>query len=448
MRKLEKKYASELVVVGVHSAKFPNEKEIANLSAAVRRYGLEHPVINDEEFQVWQQYACRAWPTLMFIDPAGNVIGKHEGELTFDQFDGLMANMIAEFDAAGMMRRSASPTGPDLGPDGVLSFPGKVLADADGGRLFIADTNHNRVLVTSLSGEVRHVIGSGEEDLEDGAFAEAAFNHPQGMALHGEVLYVADSESHTIRRVDLAAGRVETIAGTGEQGFERDVRRSGATVGLSSPWDLAYHDGALYIAMAGIHQLWSLDLESGIVGPYAGSGRESLTDGPLSTATLAQPSGITTDGSKLYFADSETSSIRTADLPPTSPPLQGGTSGGTVRTIIGLGLFEFGDVDGTDHRVRLQHPIGITHHDGVLYVADTYNHKIKRVLSATRAAFSLLGTGAAGHVDGPPRQAQLSEPSGVSIAGGLIYIADTNNHAIRTAPLDGGDVTTLELTGL
>jgi hypothetical protein len=200
--------------------------------------------------------------------------------------------------------------------------------------------------------------------------------------------------------------------------------------------------------MAGIHQLWSLDLESGIVGPYAGSGRESLTDGPLSTATLAQPSGITTDGSKLYFADSETSSIRTADLPPLNPPLQGGIIGGAVRTIIGLGLFEFGDVDGTDHRVRLQHPIGITHHDGVLYVADTYNHKIKRVLPATRAAFSLLGTGAAGHVDGPSQQAQLSEPSGVSIAGGLIYIADTNNHAIRTAPLDGGDVTTLELTGL
>ena len=438
MRKLEKKYANELVVVGVHSAKFPNEKEISNLSAAVRRYGLEHPVINDEEFRVWQQYSCRAWPTLMFIDPAGNVIGKHEGELTFEQFDDLLGNMIAEFDASGMMQRSPLPTAPDPAADGALAFPGKVLADAEGGRLFIADTNHNRIVVTSLSGEVRHVVGSGDEDLEDGNFASAAFNHPQGMALAGDVLYVADSESHTIRRVDLAAGRVETIAGTGEQGFERDARRPGPDVGLSSPWDLAHHDGTLYIAMAGIHQLWSLDLESGMVGPYAGSGRESLTDGPLPTATLAQPSGITTDGTKLYFADSETSSIRSADLQRT----------GSVRTIIGLGLFEFGDVDGSDHRVRLQHPIGITHHDGVLYVADTYNHKIKRVLPTTRAAFLLIGAGAAGHVDGPPERAQFSEPSGLSIADGIMYIADTNNHAIRVAPLEGGEVSTLELSGL
>ncbi len=438
MRKLEKKFANELVVVGVHSAKFPNEKEISNLSAAVRRYGLEHPVINDEEFRVWQQYSCRAWPTLMFIDPAGNVIGKHEGEMTFEQFDGLMGNMLAEFDAAGMMRRSPLPTVTSAEPEGALSFPGKVLADGGSGRLFIADTNHNRIVVSTLTGDVLQVIGSGEEDLEDGNFANAAFNHPQGMTLHGDMLYVADSESHTIRRVDLAAGQVETIAGTGDQGFERDARRDGRSVALSSPWDVAYHDGALYIAMAGIHQLWSLDLESGTIGPYAGSGRESLTDGPLATATLAQPSGITTDGHRLFFADSETSSIRSAEL----------QASGSVRTIIGLGLFEFGDVDGTDHRVRLQHPIGITQHDGVLYVADTYNHKIKRVLPTTRAALSLIGTGTAGHVDGPATRAQFSEPSGLSVADGNIYIADTNNHAVRVAPLDGGEVSTIELAGL
>ena len=207
---------------------------------------------------------------------------------------------------------------------------------------------------------------------------------------------------------------------------------------LSSPWDLAHHDGVVYIAMAGIHQLWSLDLDTGMIGPYAGSGRESLTDGPLGAAELAQPSGITSDGAKLYFADSETSSIRTADLDPS----------GSVRTIIGLGLFEFGDVDGADHRVRLQHPIGITHHDGVLYVADTYNHKIKRVLPATRGAFKVMGTGTPGHTDGPAEQAQFSEPSGLSIARNQMFIADTNNHAIRVANMEGGEVSTVEITGL
>ena len=443
LRKLERKYASELVVVGVHSAKFPTEKETDSLTAAVRRCELEHPVINDAEFQVWQQYSCRAWPTLMFIDPRGNVIGKHEGEMTFDQFDTLLGGMVAEFDELGIMQRSPLPTTPPRGPESALSFPGKVLADEAGGRLFIADTNHNRIVVSSFDGEVRQVIGTGEEAFIDGPLAVSAFNHPQGMAIDGDVLYVADTENHAIRRVDLQAGQVETIAGTGEQGYERSGSRPGTSYAISSPWDLALHNGVIYIAMAGIHQLWSLDLNTGMVGPYAGSGREAITDGPLASSALAQPSGITVggDGSgdeRLFFADSETSSIRNCDLTP----------GGSVRTLIGLGLFEFGDVDGEDFRVRMQHPIGITHHDGVLYVADTYNHKIKRVLPKTRSAFTVAGTGSPGHVDGPIAQARFSEPCGLSIANGKMYIADTNNHTIRVADMETSEVATLELEGL
>ena len=438
LRKLERKYASELVVVGVHSAKFPTEKETDSLIAAVRRCELEHPVINDAEFRVWQQYSCRAWPTLMFIDPRGNVIGKHEGELTFEQFDQLLGGMVAEFDELGIMRRSPLPTTPPRGPESDLSFPGKVLADETGGRLFIADTNHNRIVVSSFYGDVRQVIGSGEEAFIDGPLAVSAFNHPQGMAIDGDVLYVADTENHAIRRIDLEAGVVETIAGTGEQGYERNGRRLGSSYALSSPWDVVLHNGVIYIAMAGIHQLWSLELETGMVGPYAGSGREAITDGPLATSALAQPSGITTDGERLYFADSETSSIRNCDLSP----------GGSVRTLIGLGLFEFGDVDGEDFRVRMQHPIGITHHDGVLYVADTYNHKIKRVLPKTRSAFTVAGTGSPGHVDGPFAQARFAEPSGLSITNGKMYIADTNNHSIRVADMETSEVATLQLEGL
>ena len=443
LRKLERKYASELVVVGVHSAKFPTEKETDSLTAAVRRCELEHPVINDAEFQVWQQYSCRAWPTLMFIDPSGNVIGKHEGELTFDQFDTLLSGMVAEFDEAGGIHRSPLPTSPARGPESALSFPGKVLADKAGGRLFIADTNHNRIIVSSFDGEVKQVIGTGEEALVDGTLAQAAFNHPQGMAIDGDLLYVADTENHAIRRVDLSFGQVKTLAGTGEQGYERNGSRPGQSTSISSPWDVALHNGVVYIAMAGIHQLWALELETGIIAPYAGSGREAITDGPLATSALAQPSGITVGndgagGERLYFADSETSAIRNADLDPN----------GSVRTLIGLGLFEFGDVDGEDFRVRMQHPIGITHHDGVLYVADTYNHKIKRVLPKTRSAFTVAGTGAPGHMDGPFAQARFSEPCGLSIANGMMYIADTNNHAIRVANMETSEVATLELTGL
>ncbi len=442
LRKLEHKYSSELVVIGVHSAKFPNEKEGDNLRKAVQRYELRHPVVNDAEFLVWQAYTCRAWPTLMFIDPQGKVIGKHEGELPYEAFDQILGEMISQFSAQGLLDHTPVSFQPDQVAASALSFPGKVLADAASGRLFIADSNHNRIVVATLEGAVQQVIGSGQEGLDDGSFAAASFNHPQGLALSGDTLYVADTENHAIRRVDLAAdsnnGRVETIAGTGEQGFMRQGQGPGAKVAINSPWDLALHQNVLYIAMAGAHQLWSLTLADGQIGPYAGSGREAILDGPLATAALAQPSGLTTDGKRLYFADSETSSIRYADLNPS----------GRVGTIVGLDLFVFGDADGAENHVRLQHPLGITHADGALYVADTYNHKIKRVLPATRSAFTLLGTGQAGYRDGPGTQAQFAEPSGLSIARGKLYIADTNNHLIRVADLASSQVTTLEISGL
>ena len=435
---MEKKYADELVVVGVHSAKFPNEKPAENLMKAVQRYELEHPVINDIDMQVARAYQFRAWPTLWFIDPRGKLIGKHEGELPFESFDDLLGRMIAEFDEAGLMDRTSLGLMPGQRPNTTLSFPGKVLADPVGDRLFIADSNHNRIVITSLTGAAKDVVGTGVEGMADGGFDSVALNHPQGMALVGETLYVADTENHAIRKVDLLARTVQTVAGTGEQGFVRQGRGPGPEMELSSPWDLAFQDGTLYIAMAGTHQLWSMTLADGMVGVYAGTGQESLSDGPLASATLAQPSGITSDGTKLYFADSETSSIRSAGLDPA----------GRVQTIVGLDLFVFGDVDGADHRVRLQHPIGITSFNGALYVADTYNHKIKRVLPATRSAFTLLGTGEAGHRDGPGSQALFSEPSGLSIADGKIYVADTNNHQVRVADLESGEVTTLEVTVL
>jgi sugar lactone lactonase YvrE len=375
----------------------------------------------------------------MFIDPQGKVIGKHEGELPYEAFDNILGQMVAQFEAQGLLDHTPLSFSADQPPASALSFPGKVLADPSaGGRLFIADSNHDRIVVTTLEGAVRQVIGSGQEGLDDGSFAACTFNHPQGMALTDNALYVADTENHALRRVDLAAGRVETIAGTGEQGYMRQGQGQGLKVALNSPWDLVQHNSVLYIAMAGAHQIWAMTLADGQIGPYAGSGREAIIDGPLASAGLAQPSGITTDNERpgrLYFADSETSSIRYADLDPR----------GRVGTIVGLDLFVFGDADGAENQVRLQHPLGITHHQGTLYVADTYNHKIKRVLPATRSAFTLLGTGQAGHQDGAGGQAQFAEPSGVSIAGGKLYIADTNNHCIRVADLASGEVGTVEL---
>ena len=266
LRKLEQKYMNELVVIGVHSAKFTSEKDTENLRKAVLRYELEHPVINDGQFNVWQQYACRAWPTLIFIDPQGKIIGKHEGEITFEDFDPLFGQMVQQ------------------------------------------------------------VFGCGEAGLEDGDSRTARFDHPQGIALEGDALYVADTESHAIRRLDLGVGTVKTIGGTGRQARGFGGGGDALDTDLSSPWDLVVHGNTIYIAMAGSHQLWALDLERQLTRPYAGNGQESPIDGPLLSASLDQPTGITTDGRKLYFADSEASAIRSADL----------DSDGRVSTIVGF----------------------------------------------------------------------------------------------------------------
>jgi DNA-binding beta-propeller fold protein YncE len=256
------------------------------------------------------------------------------------------------------------------------------------------------------------------------------------MALDGDRLYVADTENHLIRRLDLTARTVTTIAGTGNMALGRYRRGPAREVDLSSPWDLVLEGGILYIAMAGPHQVWAMNLLHEEIGPYAGSGREARIDGPLMEAALAQPSGITSDGTNLYVADSEVSSIRAVSLDPR----------GNVSTIVGLDLFEFGDRDGQGEDVRLQHPLGVTYSKGVLYVADTYNHKIKTVGPGLRTSVTFLGTGKPGFRD--REIVQFYEPSGVSVADGKLYIADTNNHAIRVADLHTQEVTTLQLTGL
>ena len=209
------------------------------------------------------------------------------------------------------------------------------------------------------------------------------------MALDGSNLYVADTENHLVRRLDLKTKTVETVAGTGQQAREYFRQGPARTIELSSPWDLQLVGRQLYIAMAGTHQIWKLDLEKQEVSTFAGSGREARLDGPLLEAGFAQPSGITTDGKRLYIADSESNIIRAIDI-----------AAGQVETLVGGDLFDFGDVDGSGDEVRLQHPLGVVALGDRVLVADTYNHKIKQLDPKARTVKTLLGTGKPGQVDG------------------------------------------------
>lgn len=466
LKKLEKAYPNEVVVIGVHSAKFDGEQDTDNIKEAILRYEIEHPVVNDADHKIWQRYMVASWPSFRIIDPEGYLVAGDSGEIQFESFDKFFKTVLPYYRENKLLNEE--PIKFDLERDKAsktpLRFPGKLLADEKSNRLFIADSNHNRIVIASLDGKLIETIGSGAMGRNDGDYRSAQFDHPQGMALLGETLYVADTENHLIRKVDLQAKHVTTIAGLGEQsrnpwpglgdvGLQalRELKLPDRFVGepkktaLNSPWALWIHDKDLYIAMAGPHQIWKMPLDESEIGPYAGNGREDIQDGELlppvpysaGYSSFAQPSGLASDGEWLYVADSEGSAIRAVPFDPSQK----------VKTIIGMrgSLFTFGDVDGPFEQARLQHALGVVYHGGLLYVADTYNNKIKVVDPKKQTSKTLVGTGKPGTSDSPP---QFDEPAGVSYAAGKLYVADTNNHLVRTVDLKTNRVRTLAIEGL
>jgi thiol-disulfide isomerase/thioredoxin len=438
LRRLEEKYRDELVVIGVHSAKFANERKSENIRRILVRYDIDHPVVSDPEFAIWNAYGARAWPTLVLIDPEGYVVATASGEGHLEQLDRAIAAVIQVFDERQLMDRRPIAQSPERErlKTSALAFPGKVLADEVGSRLFIADSNHHRVLIVTMTGTIVDAAGSGAAGWVDGGFDNATFYRPQGLALEGDVLYVADTENHVIRSLDLKARRVTTTAGTGRMGAWGGRGGPMRETPLNSPWDLVVRERLLFVAMAGTHQIWLVDLEGRLASPYAGSGREARIDGPVDEAAFAQPSGLAIVDSTLFVADSESNIIRSIELPPTN----------RVRTIAGGDLFDFGDRDGSGDAVRLQHPLGLTRAGGVLFIADTYNHKIKTLNPATGDVRTFAGSGSEGQEDGPAAAAMFYEPGGLSATNDALFVADTNNHAIRRVTLADGRVETLELS--
>lgn len=441
LKKLEAKYPNELVVIGVHSAKFENEKEAQNIRQAILRYEIEHPVANDKDFLFWRSYGVQSWPTLVLIDPDGKAVGMAAGEGHYEVLDQRIGELIKEFDAKQKMNRTPITWALEKKKraPSILSFPGKITGNQTAQKLFLSDSNHNRILVTNLEGKVLQTIGSGKMGFQDGDVQSAKFFRPQGVAYDAEKdqLYVADTNNHAIRRVDFKTQKVKTIVGSGIKGGYPPQGGMGRNANLASPWDVLLVKNYLYVANAGTHQIWRVDLKSMEAVPYAGTGGENITDGFRTEGRLAQPSGVTTNGTSLFVADSEVSAVRGVQF-----------QSGQLTTLIGQGLFEFGDIDGKYPQARLQHPIGVAYHDNYVYVADTYNHKIKRVEIKTKTLETVIGTGKAGFQDGNAKQATLNEPNGMVFIGEKLYIADTNNGAIRVFDLKTQSLSTLKLTGL
>ncbi|KAK7379175.1 hypothetical protein VNO80_04628 [Phaseolus coccineus] len=458
---LEKKYIdTPFVVVGVHSAKFDNEKDSEAIRNAVLRYGISHPVVNDGDMFLWRNLGINSWPTFAIIGPDGKLLAQLAGEGHKKDLDDFVEAALLFYGKQNMLDNT--PISLSLEKDNdprlltsPLKFPGKLAVDVLNNRLFISDSNHNRIVVTDLDGNFIVQIGSsGEEGLKDGSFDDATFNRPQGLAYNAKknILYVADTENHALREIDFVNEKVRTLAGNGTKGSDYVGGGKGDTQLLNSPWDVCFHpfEEKIYIAMAGQHQIWEHNLLAATSRAFSGDGYERNLNGSSSTNTsFAQPSGLSLsqDLSEIYIADSESSSIRAVDLKTGGSQLLAGGD-----PMFADNLFKFGDQDGIGSDVLLQHPLGVLcGNDGEIYIADSYNHKIKKLDPTSKRVNTIAGTGKAGFKDGTAVKAQLSEPAGIVEGNnGRLFISDTNNSLIRYLDLnaDETELRTLELKGI
>lgn len=460
---LEHTYSDKdgLLIVGVHSAKFPNEKVLDNIKSAVLRYNITHPVVNDAEASLWQELEVSCWPTLVILGPRGNMLFSLIGEGHKDKLFLYTSIALKYYKDRGQIKDNK--IGIKLYKDSLtpspLLFPGKVTVDHVTNRLVIADTGHHRILVVWKNGQIQYTIGGPNPGRKDGIFSESTFNSPQGVAIRNNIIYVADTENHLIRKIDLEAEMVSTVAGIGIQGTDKEGGANGEEQPISSPWDVVFGrsgseapgDDILWIAMAGTHQIWALlldcgrlpkknELKKGTCLRFAGSGNEENRNNAYPhKAGFAQPSGLSVASedpwSCLFVADSESSTVRTVSL-----------KDGAVKHLVGgerdpMNLFAFGDVDGVGINAKLQHPLGVTWDEkrNLLYVADSYNHKIKVVDPKTKSCTTLAGTGDAGDTIGSSfTKSTFNEPGGLCIGenGQLLYVADTNNHQIKVMDLE------------
>ncbi len=408
LKALEQQFGDRLLVIGVHSAKFAGERGNDRILAAAKRFGITHPVINDSAFHVWDAFRVDAWPTLILLGPDGKEVNRYAGEGHKDEIASDISKALENASAAapiqGLKMKEEDKS--------TLSFPARLgFADTTpwGELIFVADTGHNRLLGFDMKGNVKVTIGAGAEGAVDGDFSKATFNHPRGFGIAKDGIYIADTGNHLIRYADFKAKTVARVAGTGERGTDRDASNDDALkTAIASPWDAKMlPDGkTLVIAMAGLHQLWTLDTDKKTLSVLAGTGAEDIKDGAASDAALAQPSGLSIMGNDIYFVDAESSSLRVL-------------KDGQVKTLIGTGLFDFGIVDGKYPRALMQHAQGLDAQPGRIVVADTYNNAL-RLYNLEDQTLSTIKL---------PKDA-LAEPGDVMQLNGKLWVADSTHNGI------------------
>jgi len=425
IQRLRARFRNELVVITVHSPKFTAEKKRSHVLKAINRLNINHPVVHDPDLKLWKIYGAKFWPTQVLVDTEGCILGAMTGDGKKSQLQLIIQYQLNRNSGRSESRVPSLPVHPAREAPSVLSFPGRVVVTPN--RLYIADSGHNRILVASSAGQVLRQYGSEGPGFIDGHGSAAAFDNPQGMVLVDDFLYVADTGNHAIRRIHTRTNEVVTIAGTGKAGTTAavDIPGTPLTVSMSSPTDVVFRNGKLYIAMTGSHQIWRLSLIANTIEVFSGSGYEDLQDGPPGSAAFSQPTGLALLQNRLYCVDAGASAVRDIDI-----------DTGLVKTIVGEGLFDFGDSDGAGAAARLQYPVDITADPvhQMLWVSDTYNNKIRRVGLSSRYVSSTMC------------DRRLDEPGGLAFHQDTLYIANTNAHEILSLNPNSGHAEVLNIS--
>ncbi len=424
IKKLEAEFGNKLLVIGVHSGKFKNEKDIASIKKAVLKYDIQHLVVNDSELKIWNKFNINAWPTLVLINPRGKVEKRYIGENDVKYARKDIINMVEKY--RYHLNREKAPILLEKNKivRTVLSYPTKITFSRnfsyksyEGEAFFIANTGSNNVLVVKPNGEVIVQVGSKTPGLRDGVIDMARFNSPSGLLIDENKLYVADTGNHSLRVVDFKEESVKTLVGIGSRGQILSKEKSGLSFALSSPSDIEFfpNKSTIAIANSGSHQILSYDINSKNISVLAGNGYEGIKDGKYPNNYLAQTSDLSVYGQNLYFLDSETSSLRVLN------------KNGQVKTLIGRGLFDFGDKNGDRNKALMQHPLGLFVNSRGAYIADSFNHKIRKYNFGTKKLSNLFGSSRGQDLG---ENMKFDEPDDIYVIDEVMYIVDSNNNRI------------------
>lgn len=437
IKKLKEKFGSKLTVIGVHSRKFNNGRDLQSVKKAILKYDITYPVINDADLKIWNNFEIKAWPTYALIDVRGGLVETYVGDSHFSEMGKDISKLISKYKY--QINRDQLPILPEKYSlvGNVLKFPTKLEyhKDFSFGRvknlpvIFIANSGANNIVASSLSGNILVKIGSGDAGLADGSFELASFRSPQGLLYRNNKLYVADTGNHALRVIDFEKKEVSTLVGSGKKGmiFNSKEKTDTAKFDLASPLDLEFFpdNQHIVIANAGTHQILSYHIKSEKISVLAGDGSEGFKDGKALESSLSQTSDMSVLKNKLYFIDAGGSSLRVLD------------KNGKVETLIGDGKGGSGHKNGSKKDALMQHPLALMADNTGIYIADSFNHKLRKYSLESGKIKDLAGQSQRGNGVGSKDKISFDEPEGMIAIRDRIYIADTNNNRVVSIKRSG-----------